>query len=134
MGSTKTKKKSSRQNGREFAPLTDKKLQAVKPRPKRYTLRDGRGLFLDVTPGGVRTWVFRYQFNGEQEKFVIGRCLRHHTGALLDRRLTGQRAHCAQVDQRSRQVTDGQAAAVSVFRGSLHGAPPGRCSVSNSRN
>jgi hypothetical protein len=60
MSSTETKKKGSKQNSREFAPLTDKKLQAVKPRQKRYTLRDGRGLFLDVTPGGVRTWVFRY--------------------------------------------------------------------------
>jgi hypothetical protein len=57
MSSTETKKKGSKQNSREFAPLTDKKLQAVKPRQKRYTLRDGRGLFLDVTPGGVRTWV-----------------------------------------------------------------------------
>lgn len=43
------------------------------PTSKRYTLRDGRGLFLDVTPAGVRTWIFRYQMNGKQEKFTIGR-------------------------------------------------------------
>src|SRR6266567_2821391 len=73
MGSTKTKKRSSRRKTRRFAPLTDKELQAVGPRPKRYTLRDGRGLFLDVTPAGVRTWIFRYQINGKQEKFIIGR-------------------------------------------------------------
>ncbi|MGA2808778.1 MAG: integrase arm-type DNA-binding domain-containing protein [Terracidiphilus sp.] len=73
MDSTKTKKKSSKQKTRRFAPLTDKELQAIGPTSKRYTLRDGRGLFLDVTPGGVRTWVFRYQFNGKQEKFTIGR-------------------------------------------------------------
>src|SRR5258708_19875283 len=73
MSSTKTKRKSSRQKTRRFAPLTDKELQAVGPTPKRYTLRDGRGLFLDVTPAGVQTWIFRYQFNGKQEKFIIGR-------------------------------------------------------------
>ena len=55
MDSTKTKKKSSRRKSRKFAPLTDKALQAVGPTTKRYTLRDGRGLFLDITPAGVRT-------------------------------------------------------------------------------
>jgi integrase len=73
MRSTKTKKMSSRRKTRRFAPLTDKELQAVGPTSKRYALRDGRGLFLDVTPGGVRTWIFRYQFSGKQEKFIIGR-------------------------------------------------------------
>lgn len=73
MDSTKTKKKGSRRKRRKLAPLTDKALQAVGPKAKRYTLRDGRGLFLDITPAGVRTWIFRYQFEGKQEKFVIGR-------------------------------------------------------------
>ena len=73
MNSTVTNKKSSRRKARRFSPLTDKKLQAVRSKSNRYTLRDGRGLFLDVTPGGVRTWIFRYQFNGKQEKFIIGR-------------------------------------------------------------
>jgi integrase len=26
-----------------------------------------------VTPGGAKTWIFRYQFKGKQEKFTIGR-------------------------------------------------------------
>jgi len=73
MRPTKTKKKSSRRKTRRLAPLTDMELQAVGPTSKRYTIRDGRGLFLDVTPGGVRTWIFRYQFSGKQEKFIIGR-------------------------------------------------------------
>jgi integrase len=28
---------------------------------------------LDVTPGGVKSWVFRYRLNGKREKVVIGR-------------------------------------------------------------
>lgn len=73
MAVSKTREKSPKKRSRTIAALTDKKLQAVRPKANRYTLRDGRGLFLDVTPRGARTWVFRYQFNGEQEKFVIGR-------------------------------------------------------------
>jgi integrase len=70
---TRTKKKTSRRKSRKLGPLTDKRIQALWPRSKRYTVRDGRGLFLDITPGGVQTWIFRYQFNGKQEKFTIGR-------------------------------------------------------------
>ena len=66
MNSTKTKKKGSKRKSRKLAPLTDKALQAVGPKAKRYTLRDGRGLFLDVTPAGVRTWIFRYQFKASK--------------------------------------------------------------------
>jgi hypothetical protein len=39
---------------------------------KRYTVSDGRGLFLDITPNGSMSWVFRYRLNGKQEKINIG--------------------------------------------------------------
>ncbi len=73
MDSIAMKEKGQRRKERRLAPLTDKELQAIGPTSKRYALRDGRGLFLDVTPGGVQTWIFRYPFNGVQEKFTIGR-------------------------------------------------------------
>jgi hypothetical protein len=70
-----SKKKASKRNRRRSGPLTDLQVQALAPRSKRYTVRDSgsKGLFLDVTPGGVKSWIFRYQFNGEQEKYTIGR-------------------------------------------------------------
>lgn len=40
---------------------------------KRYSKADTGGLLLDVTPGGVRSWLFRYRLNGKREKVVIGR-------------------------------------------------------------
>lgn len=73
MEATSSKKKTSKRKTRKFAPLTDKLVQALRSNSKRYTVRDGRGLFLDITPNGVLTWIFRYQFNGRQEKFTIGR-------------------------------------------------------------
>ncbi len=47
-------------------------LEGLRPRDKRYALGDGRGLFIDVTPGGAMTWIFRYRLNGKQDKVTIG--------------------------------------------------------------
>lgn len=54
--------------------LTDAQIKALKSKPgKRYSKADTGGLLLDVTPGGVRSWIFRYRLNGRREKIVIGR-------------------------------------------------------------
>jgi integrase len=54
--------------------LTDTQIKGLKPKAgKRYSKADGNGLLLDITPGGVRTWIFRYRLNGKREKVVIGR-------------------------------------------------------------
>lgn len=52
--------------------LTVTKINSLRPKLKRYTASDGRGLFLDITPNGAMSWVFRYRLNGEQEKVIIG--------------------------------------------------------------
>jgi len=54
--------------------LTDAKIKALKPiAGSRYSKADGDGLMLDITPAGVKSWVFRYRLNGKREKVVIGR-------------------------------------------------------------
>lgn len=54
--------------------LTDARIKALKPvAGSRYSKADGGGLLLDVTPGGVKSWVFRYRLNGVREKVVLGR-------------------------------------------------------------
>lgn len=54
--------------------LTDAQIKTLKPRAgERYSKADTGGLLLDITPGGVRSWVFRYRLNGKREKVVIGR-------------------------------------------------------------
>ncbi len=55
-------------------PLTDALIKGLKPiAGSRYSKADGGGLLLDVTPGGVKSWVFRYRVNGKRDKLVIGR-------------------------------------------------------------
>ena len=54
--------------------LTDAQIKAFKPiAGSRYSKADGGGLLLDVTPGGVKSWIFRYRLAGKREKVVIGR-------------------------------------------------------------
>ncbi|MGA8090647.1 MAG: integrase arm-type DNA-binding domain-containing protein [Terracidiphilus sp.] len=54
--------------------LTDALVKALKAQGGlRYSKADGNGLLLDVTPAGVKSWVFRYRLNGKREKLVIGR-------------------------------------------------------------
>ena len=54
--------------------LTDAQIKGLKPKPgMRYSKADGNGLLLDITPGGVRSWVYRYRLNGKREKLVLGR-------------------------------------------------------------
>lgn len=52
--------------------LTVLEIDHLRPLLKRYTVSDGRGLFLEVTPNGSMSWVFRYRVNGKQEKIKIG--------------------------------------------------------------
>ncbi len=53
--------------------LTDATIKGLKPKAARYSKADGNGLLLDITPGGVRSWVYRYRLNGMREKLVLGR-------------------------------------------------------------
>lgn len=54
--------------------LTDAAIKGLKPKAgARYSKADGNGLLLDITPGGVRSWVYRYRLNGRREKLVLGR-------------------------------------------------------------
>ncbi len=52
--------------------LTATKLDSLRPKLERYTVSDGRGLFIDITPNGSMSWIFRYRLNGKQEKVTIG--------------------------------------------------------------
>jgi integrase len=52
--------------------LTDLAIKKLKPGPKRYEKRDGRGLRVVVQPSGVRSFAFRYKFGGRANKITFG--------------------------------------------------------------
>ncbi|MFT3777738.1 MAG: Arm DNA-binding domain-containing protein [Ottowia sp.] len=54
-------------------PLTDIAVRQARPKDKNYTLSDGRGLGLCVTPSGGKNWYFRYSWLGKQQRMALGR-------------------------------------------------------------
>ncbi len=54
-------------------PLTDTAIRALKPRDRRFSVTDDRGLVLEVFPTGGMLWHYRYRLNGKQERVTLGR-------------------------------------------------------------
>ena len=54
--------------------LTDRFVKALKPRPKRYYVRDKKvtGLEVGVSPDGSKNWSVRYRIHGQQRRFKLG--------------------------------------------------------------
>ena len=52
--------------------LTDIAIRRAKPKDKIYTLTDGDGMYLEVTPNGGKWWRFKYRFNGKQKRLSLG--------------------------------------------------------------
>jgi integrase len=57
---------------KRIIPLSDMKVQKVKPKDKPVTLFDGGGLFLMVTPTGGKLWRFKYRYDGKQKLLAFG--------------------------------------------------------------
>lgn len=56
--------------------LTDTQCRTAKPKDKPYKLTDGKGLYLEIKPNGVKAWRYRFELrDGETKKesvFAIG--------------------------------------------------------------
>lgn len=53
-------------------PLTGTAIKALKPKAKRYTVTDEKGLVLEVFPTGGMLWHHRYRLNRKQERVTLG--------------------------------------------------------------
>lgn len=54
-------------------PLSDTQVKNARARAKAYKLSDSHGLFLFVTPTGVKSWRWKYRFDGKEKQLVFGR-------------------------------------------------------------
>ena len=57
---------------KRIIPLSEMKIQKVKPKNKPFSLFDGGGLYLLVTPSGGKLWRFKYRFEGKEKKIAFG--------------------------------------------------------------
>ena len=53
--------------------LTDLKISKLKPRTREYSVADGNGLSIYVTPKGVKKWRYRYRFNRNASMISLGK-------------------------------------------------------------
>lgn len=47
--------------------LCETQIKQAKPKCKRYMLKDGHGLLLEIEPNGSKHWQFRYYFEKKQK-------------------------------------------------------------------
>jgi integrase len=67
-------------------PLNNLKINALEPRARRYKATDGKGLALEVRPGGGMSWRWRYRLRGRPAEINLGR--------YPQISLAAARAHC----------------------------------------
>ena len=53
-------------------PLSDSAIREAKPRDKAYKMRDGEGLYLQVSTSGAKLWRWKYRIHGKEKKLAIG--------------------------------------------------------------
>lgn len=53
-------------------PISEDIVKNSTPEEKQYTIFDGGGLHLLVTPTGGKLWRFKYRFEGKEKKLAIG--------------------------------------------------------------
>jgi integrase len=52
--------------------LTDLRIRGLKPAAKAYKVFDGRGLYLEVYPGGSKIWRLKYKWQGRETRKSLG--------------------------------------------------------------
>jgi integrase len=55
-----------------MSELNEARIRAARPKDKPYKLRDGRGLYLLVTPTGGRLWRLRFRYAGRENMLSLG--------------------------------------------------------------
>jgi integrase len=62
----------------------------AKAKEKVYLIADGDGLCLQVTPDGVKRWIFRYRFDGRERKLALANNLYPGMSAKVAREEVGR--------------------------------------------
>lgn len=58
---------------RKVSPLTDTEIRNAKPKEKKYSISDGNGLQLTITPDGRKFWEIRYTIDGKAKQTTAGK-------------------------------------------------------------
>lgn len=98
-------------------PLSDTEVRSAKPREKQYSLYDGEGLELRVSPAGSKRWMFRYKRphiktpnvikigNYPETTLAAARKVRSEYRELLDKNIDPQKHVEKQNNEKRRELS-----------------------------
>lgn len=66
--------------------LTDLNLRNLTTRDRPYKVADGNGLYVLVSPTGLRAWRWKYRFAGREKVLPLGSCPEPRAGPNCPRR------------------------------------------------
>jgi integrase len=97
-------------------PLTDTAVKNAKPKEKTYTMGDGDGMYLEITPNGSRFWRMQYrQANGKPNRLTFGKYPEVTLAQARDRRLAARKlldqGIDPSLDKRDKKLTQANAEA-----------------------
>lgn len=97
--------------------LTKLAIDNLKPRPTRYEVPDGNGLYVVVQPTGRKTFAVRFQINGRPRKLTLDRglTLAEARAAAAKAMVEVEKKHDPTVDKRNAKDKQ-RAAAGNTFR------------------
>jgi len=78
--------------------LTDTEIRRAKPLAKPYSVRDGSGLYLWVTPAGGKLWRWAYSFGGKEKLMSFGKYSVVTLAMARDRHMDARRLLATGVD------------------------------------
>ena len=90
----------------ETNKLSDVKIRAAKPQDKLYSISDGEGMFLEISPKGGKWWRFKYRFNGKQKRLSLGTYPSTSLKAARDKRQQARELLASGVDPGDQRKAD----------------------------
>lgn len=100
--------------------LTDTEVRNAKPKAKDYVLNDGDGLYLRISPKGVKTWLFIYTLHDDRAKFTLGGYTTHSLTEARDLAKDARKLVAAGIhprDHKKDQEAKAKAAALAAKMG-----------------
>ena len=80
-------------------PLTDTQVKTAKPKEKTYTLADGGGMYLEVSPIGSKIWRMAYrQADGRSNRLTFGAYPEVSLSAAREKRATARKQRAEGLD------------------------------------
>lgn len=96
-------------------PLTDAKVKTAKPKEKTYTLGDGDGMYLEITPNGSKVWRLQYrQANGKSNRLTFGPYPEVSLLEARTKRLEARKLLVAGIDPAEHRRNEKQAKAIAT--------------------